>query len=109
MLDVRITVMKKIEHRDLMERFESPLPSPCPMEEGAVFVSKEALLPPGMCESAWQNLYPYVLTLACGGSRIFDDWMVDPRSAMISCNDGFRPVSFYLETIVDEKKPLDRD
>ena len=23
----------------------------------------------------------------------------NPMSAMISCNDGFRPVSFYIETI----------
>jgi len=25
--------------------------------------------------------------------------MKDPMSAMISCNDGFRPVSFYIEVI----------
>ena len=25
--------------------------------------------------------------------------MKDPKSAMISCNDGFRPVSFYIETL----------
>ncbi len=24
-----------------------------------------------------------------------------PCSAMISCNDGFRPVSYYLETLED--------
>ena len=29
----------------------------------------------------------------------FDGWMKDPMSAMISCNDGFRPFSFYLEVI----------
>lgn len=23
----------------------------------------------------------------------------NPKSAMISCNDGLRPVSFYIETI----------
>ncbi|MCQ2450240.1 MAG: TIGR04076 family protein, partial [Clostridia bacterium] len=27
----------------------------------------------------------------------FDGWMQNPDSAMISCNDGFRPVSFLLE------------
>ena len=25
------------------------------------------------------------------------------KSAMISCNDGFRPVSFYLEVINDDR------
>ena len=29
----------------------------------------------------------------------YDGWMKNPRSAMISCNDGFRPVSFYIETV----------
>ena len=28
--------------------------------------------------------------------------MKDPKSAMISCNDGFRPVSFLLETMEEE-------
>ncbi len=28
-----------------------------------------------------------------------DGWMKNPNSAMISCNDGFRPVSFYIEVI----------
>ena len=28
--------------------------------------------------------------------------MKNPRSAMISCNDGFRPVSFLLETMDEE-------
>ena len=31
-----------------------------------------------------------------------DGWMKNPKSAMISCNDGFRPVSFLLETVEDE-------
>ena len=26
-------------------------------------------------------------------------WMKNPMSAMISCNDGFRPFSFYIEVI----------
>ncbi len=31
----------------------------------------------------------------------FDGWMKNPMSAMISCNDGFRPFSFYIE-VIDE-------
>ena len=41
----------------------------------------------------------FVKTLADGGGNFFDGWMKNKYSAMISCNDGFRPVSFYLETI----------
>lgn len=33
------------------------------------------------------------------GRKLLPRWMKNPRSAMISCNDGFRPVSFYIETI----------
>ena len=39
------------------------------------------------------------------GSRrenIYDGWMKNPKSAMISCNDGFRPVSFLLEALDEE-------
>jgi uncharacterized repeat protein (TIGR04076 family) len=28
--------------------------------------------------------------------------MKNPKSAMLSCNDGFRPVSFLLETLDEE-------
>ncbi len=27
----------------------------------------------------------------------------NPHSAMLSCNDGFRPVSFYIETIEENQ------
>ena len=32
----------------------------------------------------------------------YDGWMKNPKSAMISCNDGFRPVSFLLETMEED-------
>lgn len=31
--------------------------------------------------------------------QFYDGWMKNERSAMISCNDGFRPVSFLIEVI----------
>ena len=41
---------------------------------------------------------PFVMTLAHGGGNFYDGWMKkNKKSAMISCNDGFRPVSFLLE------------
>jgi uncharacterized repeat protein (TIGR04076 family) len=52
-----------------------------------------------MCDSAWRVMHPYVTELANGGGNFFDGWMKDPHSAMISCDDGFRPVTFHLETI----------
>lgn len=99
MKNVKITVMAIHEHTELMKRFEMKQENPCMMKIGQSFVSYQACIPKGFCESAWQNLAPYVLTLSCGGGSIYNQWMKNPKSAMISCNDGFRPVSFYLEAL----------
>lgn len=102
MKKVKITVMKKICHKDLIEKYENPVAEPCTMTVGSVCFSEDAKIPQGFCESAWQNLYPYVFALASGGKNIYDGWMKEESSAMISCNDGFRPVSFLLETLEKE-------
>ena len=99
MKDVKITVMRICEHNDLIELYENPIEHACDMKVGLSFVSKNAEKPAGMCDSAWRVMHPYVMTLACGGGDFFDGWMKNSHSAMISCDDGFRPVSFYLETI----------
>ena len=41
----------------------------------------------------------YVESLAKGEGNFYDGWMKNPMSAMISCNDGFRPFSFYIEVV----------
>lgn len=50
---------------------------------------------------SWKSISPFVMTLAYGGSDIYEGWMKNKKSAMISCNDGFRPVSFYIEVLED--------
>jgi uncharacterized repeat protein (TIGR04076 family) len=45
---------------------------------------------------------PFVMTLAHGGSNLYNGWMKNEKSAMISCNDGFRPVSFLREALEEE-------
>ena len=99
MNDIRITVMKKACYEDLMKLYENPMEHACDMELGQVFIAKGWNRPEGFCESAWQTISPFVMTLAYGGEDIYEGWMKDKKSAMISCNDGFRPVSFYLEVI----------
>ena len=64
-----------------------------------VFIANAWEKPEGLCESAWQSMSPFVMALAHGGSNFYDGWMKNERSAMISCNDGFRPVSFLIEVI----------
>lgn len=65
----------------------------------AGFIANGWEKPEGLCESAWQSMSPFVMALAHGGSNFYDGWMKNERSAMISCNDGFRPVSFLIEVI----------
>lgn len=96
---VRITAVRKAEYRDLMEKYENPTEHSCDIAEGASFISENHERPEGFCESAWSAVYPFVLTLACGGRDFYGGWMKDKRTAMISCNDGFRPVSFLLEAL----------
>ena len=99
MKDVKITAVRKVEHKDLIDAYENPIEHACDVQVGDVFVSRGGEMPEGMCESAWGSVKQFVLELARGGGNFYDGWMKNPHSAMISCNDGFRPVSFYIETI----------
>ena len=102
MKKVRITAVHKACYPDLMEKYEKPIEHACDVEEGQVWVANSWAKPEGFCDSAWDSISAFVMTLAHGGGNFYDGWMKNPRSAMISCNDGFRPVSFYLETIEEE-------
>ena len=99
---VKITVIRKVCHRDLIARYENPIEHACDMQEGQVFISEGWQKPEGLCESAWQTLSPFVMALAHGASDFYEGWMKNPASAMLSCNDGFRPVSFLLEALDPE-------
>ncbi|MBL7575593.1 TIGR04076 family protein [Peptoniphilus asaccharolyticus DSM 20463] len=98
----RITVVKVTKHKDLMEKYENPIENACDMKEGQVFIANGWEKPDGMCESAWQSMSAFVMTLAHGGKNIYSGWMKNEKSAMISCNDGFRPVSFLIEALDEE-------
>ena len=71
---IRITVMRTARYDDLSEKYENPIEHACDMRVGDTFYS-------------------------AGGGDFYGGWMGDPHSAMISCNDGFRPVSFYIEAV----------
>ena len=102
MKKVRITVMRKACYEDLMAKYENPIKHACDIQEGQVFVADGWKRPDGFCESAWETVSPFVMALSHGAEDFYDGWMKDKRSAMISCNDGFRPVSFLLEALDEE-------
>ena len=98
MKKVRITVLKTTFDAELSARYGLPDNAPCHRNtEGQVFVSNGWLKPEGLCDNAWAAMRDYVLTLAHGGRGIYDTWMKEDDKAVVSCNDGLRPVIFLVE------------
>lgn len=98
----RITVMRMARYEDLMARYENPIQHACDLREGQVFTANGWSRPEGLCLSAWESMSPFVLALSHGGENFYGGWMKNPKSALISCNDGFRPVSFLIEALEED-------
>ena len=101
MKNVKITAIRMTSYPDLMARYENPIEHTCDVREGMCWIAVGGEKPENFCDSAWESMRGFVQTLAASGGNFYDGWMKNPHSAMISCNDGFRPVSFYLETVED--------
>jgi len=102
MLRVRITAIRQTIYNDLIAQYENPIEHACDIRQGQQWISVNGKCPEGLCPSAWDSMRSFVESLAHGKGNFFDGWMKNPMSAMISCNDGFRPFSFYLEAIEEE-------
>ncbi len=99
MKKVKITALRKADYKDLQELYENPIAHSCDICEGMCWMSVDAQQPVGLCDEAWKTMREFVEELAAGGGNFFDGWMKNPHSALVSCNDGFRPVSFLLEAL----------
>ncbi len=99
MYNVKITAVRKADYKDLQALYENPIEHTCDVQEGDSWVAVGGECPEGMCDSAWESMKWFVQELAAGRGNFYDGWMKNPDSAMISCNDGFRPVSFLLERV----------
>ena len=104
MLKVRITAIRQTVYNDLIAQYENPIKHACEIQQGQQWLSVNGQCPEGLCPSAWDSMKPFVESLAQGKGNFFDGWMRNPMSAMISCNDGFRPFSFYIEAIEEESQ-----
>ena len=102
MKKVKITAMRAARYDDLIEQYENPIEHACAVRVGDSWIANGWQRPEGFCPSAWDTVSPFVMALAHGGQDFYDGWMKDPKSAMISCNDGFRPVSFLLEALDED-------
>ena len=94
--------MKISRYDDLIAKYENPITHACDMKQGQVFIANGWCKPDGFCDSAWESISAFVMTLAHGGENIYDGWMKNRKTARISCNDGFRPVSFLIEALNEE-------
>jgi len=102
MKKVKITALRRTEYPDLMAQYENPIQHACDTQIGQVWISIDGEKPADFCSAAWDSMAYFVKELANGGGNFYDGWMKDPHSAMISCNDGFRPVSYYVETLEED-------
>ena len=102
MKKIRITVIRKVCHTDLIAKYENPIEHACDMQEGQVYIANGWEKPEGLCDSAWETMSSFVMALSHGAENFYDGWMKNPKSAMLSCNDGFRPVSFLIEALDEE-------
>ncbi|MBS7009703.1 TIGR04076 family protein [Anaerostipes sp.] len=107
MKKVKITVLKTLFHEDLAKEYGAEGLTACPMmKEGQVFYADYAK-PDGLCDEAWKAIYQYVFALSHGageGLFYYGDWIRKPGVAVVSCNDGLRPVIFKLEATKEESE-----
>jgi uncharacterized repeat protein (TIGR04076 family) len=102
---IRITAIRQTIYQDLMAQYENPIEHACTVQQGQQWISINGQRPDGLCLAAWASMREFVESLARGNGNFYDGWMKNPMSAMISCNDGFRPFSFYIEVIKEPKEP----
>ena len=108
MVKVKITAIRQTVYPDLMAKYENPILHTCSVQEGPQWISINGKCPKGLCPSAWTSMKEFVKQLAQGKGYFYDNWMQNPMSAMISCNDGFRPFSFYLEAIEEPEEQIEK-
>ena len=109
MKKVKITILKTTLQEDLAKEYGVEGLSTCPlMSEGEVYYADYAK-PDNFCDEAWKAIYQYVFALAHGVDEIwyYQDWIKTPGVAIVSCNDGLRPVIMKLEATDIESLPHD--
>ena len=76
---------------------------PCPRANpGQEWILQGHGKPDGFCDEAWRAIHHYVFAIVHdGGGKLFfsDNWVRKPNIAIVSCNDGLRPVIFKVEAI----------
>lgn len=100
MADVKITVVKKMDNKQLFGE-NPPLNfignGICDrFEVGKEFICKEGAYPEGFCSWAYADIQRDIAHLRLGGDY---PWFKEKGAILSSCTDGARPVIFKLERI----------
>jgi uncharacterized repeat protein (TIGR04076 family) len=105
MAKVKITVIKKAVHRDLLDEYLDPAVRArgydvcSAFEEGKEFIFDGMKYPEGFCHWARADIQRDVMMVLFGQGY---PWVKQPETAITCCTDGFRPVTFKLERIEAE-------
>ena len=92
---MKITVLRRLFHRDLVEKYAVNPESwkPCGhFKDGQEFITSREepwTMPKGFCGWAWADIQKLVYGMARGGQDVF----------VTCCTDGYRPVIFKLEKL----------
>jgi len=108
MKKVRITVLKRAEYPDLIDKYvpkapEHPKYGACRLfADGQTFIVEHRPDKPEdfRCHGAWDDIRRDVAVVLFGGSA---PWINRPGTMITCCTDGLRPVTFLIERIEDEE------
>jgi len=96
--DVKITVLKKLEVRDIHKEYASEdIHSTCiKYKEGQEYLSKNCDKPEAFCSTSWAGVQSKVMFLALG-----HDYPKNKKRGtdIYCCPDGLHPVIYKLERI----------
>jgi uncharacterized repeat protein (TIGR04076 family) len=104
---IKITVVKRVAHTDLLEKHMNT--DDFPQAAGACEVMKDGqeFIMEGLfarrpenfnCQGAWHDIQRNLASVMYGGNL---PWIKQPGTVVASCSDGLRPVSFRIERIED--------
>jgi len=100
---VRITVLKRTFHQDLVDTYlekgcRPQGPCEC-FKEGQEFIVDPSKAPGeflNCCPWAWADIYKAIVNVASGANMI---GAKEPGIVIAGCNDWFRPVIFKIERL----------
>jgi uncharacterized repeat protein (TIGR04076 family) len=97
---VKITVVKKVNNRDMFGDNPplgfSAAPECDRLQLGQEFISERGVCPQGFCSWAFADIQRDIVHLMLNGDF---PWMTQKGTALSCCTDGVRPVIFKLERI----------